>query len=345
MVDFKSYLSSAAREIDSTLEGYFVEQINRSQKASSKLTHLTQKFAESCKGGKRIRGGLVKLGFELSSKEQNPEILVVAAAIEILQTGLLVHDDIIDLSETRRGKPTLYKTLGGDHYGISQAICLGDAAFFLSQELIADSNFPEDRKNKAIRFFINSMLKTVTGEMLDVEIPAQKSFPTKEDILTIMHLKTAHYTFIGPLQLGAVLGGANEELLEKLEEFGKNLGLAFQIQDDILGVFGTEQELGKSVTSDIEESKVTLLILKALENADQNQKDILEKLYGKGKISVHEHKQIKQVFINTGALDYSKEMELDYINVAKKLIPDLTSDRHMNELLLQMADFLIKRSK
>jgi geranylgeranyl diphosphate synthase type I len=141
------------------------------------------------------------------------------------------------------------------------------------------------------------------------------------------------------------LAGASEDRLTKIKQFGTDLGIAFQIQDDILGIFGDEHTLGKSVTSDIEEGKNTLLITEAYKNANNEQKQILDKYYGSGEVSSEHLEQIKHVFIETGALEYSKNMASQYVESAKKLIPELTKSEDHRHLLSEMSEFLVNRDK
>lgn len=343
-MDFKRYLQISALEINRELDAFFKVWRRGVNQTSTKLAALNNTFIESCQGGKRLRGTLVKFGFELTGNQSNADILKPAIAFEIFQTAILDHDDIIDLSPLRRGKPTIYKALGGNHYGISQAICLGDIGFFLAYQIISESNFPDKNKNLAITSFSNSMIDTGLGEMLDIELPFL-SQGSEDDISTIFRLKTAMYTIVGPMSLGAILGGADQKLLNKIKQFGTALGIAFQIQDDILGVFGTEEALGKSVTSDIEEGKLTLLILHARQNADRFQKEKLEKCYGNGKINNKELEQIRQILISTGALDYSQKKAEKLVADAKKIIPKITKDLKYKNYLEEMADFLVKRNK
>jgi geranylgeranyl diphosphate synthase, type I len=365
-MEFLKYLKNAASEIEKELEVFFKIWRQNAEKINSMLLPLIDASIEACKGGKRIRGALVKLGYELaqpvilsgSEGSQDPagdssalpqndkrEVLKASAAYEIFQTAILAHDDIIDKSELRRARPTIFKKLGGDHYATSQTICLGDIGFFQAIEIISGTNFNEKAKNEAIKSFSQTMTETALGQMLDIEIPS-KNLPRKEkDALTIFHLKTARYTITGPLLLGAILGEGKPELLEKIKEFGDNLGIAFQIQDDILGVFGTEKELGKSVSSDIEEGKQTLLITKALEVASPQQKQILTDLYGKPEAIFKEVEEIRKIFKDTGALDYSRSLALEYVDKAKKVISELTSNPGLEKILNQMAVFLVERKK
>lgn len=343
-MDFIDYLQTSAGQINDELDSFFKIWQKEVKKISPKLLPLVKAFIKAGDGGKRLRGTLVKIGYELAqihlrgvtSSHLGGEIIKVAAAYEIFHSSVLIHDDIIDQSLLRRGKPTLYRQLGGNHYGISQSISLADLGFFLSVKLISESNFDEDLKSKALSFFSQIVIDTALGEVLDVE---------KGDALTIIRLKTARYSVVGPLILGAVLAGAKLDLRDQLEEFGENLGIAFQIQDDVLGVFGSEKTLGKSVTSDIEEGKNTLLITYALEHASLKQKAILKKYYGQGNLGDQGLGAVRKVFLDTGSLVYSRQKALQYIFKAKKFIPKLTKDKKLKDLLVGMADYLVKRNK
>lgn len=343
-MDFQEYLKKSAEEIEITIEDFLKVWSKDIDTLSPRLLPLTNLLIEYCKGGKRLRGALVKLGYEMY-EGKGGEINKIASAYEIFQTAILAHDDIIDLSETRRGKPTLYRQLGGDHYGISQTIGLGDIGFFLTVKMMADTNFDPLLKNQALSFFAQAVVNTGLGEVLDVELPHLNQERNEQDVITIHKLKTAYYTISAPLILGAILAGADMSMQKRLEDFGENLGIAFQIQDDILGVFGDEKQLGKSVTSDIEEGKNTLLITEALKNANSAQKEILAKYYGKGRVDQEAVEQIKQVFTDTNALEYSQKRAEEYVKIAKKLIPEITDNQKYQDLLEEMSDFLVKRDK
>lgn len=201
------------KEIDKLLQ----DLRSQVKKISLQLLPLVDKFIESCGGGKRLRGKLVLLGYKLAAGKQNREVLKIAAAYEIMHAAILAHDDIIDQSLTRRDKPSLYKAVGTE-----QAITLADLGFFLAIKIIAESKFPEKAKNEALKLFSQTMMDTAIGQMLDIQ---------KSDPVLVRKLKTAKYTVAGPLQLGAVLAGGK---LDLLDQFGTNLGIAFQIKDDIL---------------------------------------------------------------------------------------------------------------
>lgn len=352
-MDFQSYLKVAALEINQQIDRFFNIWQKEVSRTSPTLVPLTKILIENCRGGKTLRGTLVKLGYDLARdsigsaglQNDNNEILKPAAAVEIFHTSVLAHDDIIDQSALRRGKPTIYRQLGGDHYGISQTIALADIGFFLTIRLISEANFKEDRKNKAISAFARTVINTGLGEVLDVELPRLKGNRVDKDVITIHRLKTSYYTIIDPLSLGATLAGGDQKLIDNLAEFGENLGIAFQIQDDILGVFGSEEVLGKPITDDIEEGKNTLLITQAFKKVTPAQKKVLDKYYGKGKIGQNGLKSIRKVFIETGSLDYSRQKAVQYVARAKAVIPKITTNPKYSQLLSQMADFLVERDR
>lgn len=343
-MDFKDYLVGSAKAIDKEVSISLTNFRKEVGRLNKKLLPLVDIFIEANSGGKRLRGSLVRLGYELTGRQYTPEILKPAAAVEVFQTAILIHDDIIDQSSTRRSRPTIYVALGGDHYAISQAMVLADIGFFLAVGLITSSDFPDNFKNRAISLFSKMVINTGLGEMLDVELPHLKD-RREEDVVELHKLKTSYYTFTYPLMIGWIIAGGGEEMFNQFSSFGENLGLAFQIQDDILGVYGNEEEVGKSTASDIEEGKNTLLITYALEHADKGQKEILDGNYGRGKIGLKEQEMIKEIFITTGALDYSRSKVLKYVLLAKKIIPAITKDLKMQVLLTLMADFLITRQR
>lgn len=344
-MDFTSYFPQTAKKINQQLEQFYKQWLKESQAVHPKIEEFVKLCIEANKDGKRLRGMMVDLGFRLSPSEYREEVMKAGAAFEVFQTAILAHDDMMDKSITRRGKPTIFHQLGEDHYAASQTVCLGDVGFFQTFIILSELDFPSERKTVAIRFFARHILATALGQMLDIEFSMKEKSRSEEDALLIAYLKTSTYTFIAPLILGASLGGADKSYLKKLEAFGSPLGVAFQIQDDILGIFGDEKTIGKSVTSDVEEGKNTALITKAYEKADPNQKKILDRYYGQGTITLEHLLLVKQVFIETGALDYAKSMAVQYGDKAKKMIPELTQDSQLQNLLSEMADYIIARNK
>jgi len=343
-MSFTTYLTLAAEEVEQELDATLTRWEKTISQEYPLLVPFITAFVEQCRGGKRVRGALVKLGYGLADRSENKDIITVAVAFEIFQTAILSHDDIIDRSELRRGKPSLYQALGGNHYGISQTISLGDLGFFLAVELISRTNFPHENKNKAIAIFSHIMQQTALGEILDVYLPTTDEF-TEEDIFTIIKLKTSPYTIIGPLSVGATLAGASSGLLETIRAFGENLGIAYQIHDDVLGVFGEEEMLGKSNVSDIIEGKRTHMYWYARQHANEEQRKALQTIYGKEALTAAEVETIQHIFKDTGAYDYATGLVKNYTAKASEIIPQLTKNHEQRALLSDITRFLSERKK
>ena len=342
-MDFKNYLNIAALKIDLEIDSFFKIWIKEIEETSPRLLPLSKAFFDACRGGKRIRGTLVCLGYDLVGQRKTPYIFDVAVAYELFQTAILVHDDIIDKSPKRRGKPTLHKMLGGKHYGISQAICLGDIGFFLASQLVARSKFPDRQKNKALLFFSRAMYATGIGELLDVELSRMRTAGSEEDIYTIYRLKTAFYTIVAPLSLGAILAGADKKVLNAIRVYGENIGITYQIQDDINDILGTRKNLNKQPGADVREGKSTLLYLYAYKHADKEQKKVLLDIYGKENATQKDIDKIKNIFLATGAVEHVRSKAQEYIDDAKKVIPHITKNKKQSELLEEIAQFFVKK--
>lgn len=355
-MNFKSFLQNSARKIDKELEAIFHNWSKDVDQVSPRLYPYANALAETCGGGKRIRGALVMLGYEMACGGwhvaggseagkavigSDREILKVAAGYEIFQAAILAHDDIVDKSELRRGKPSLYSRMGGDFAGISKAICLGDIGFFLAFKIISDSGFPDKVKNKALKIFSQAMLDTGLGELLDIDLATGQKLIEVSDIISVYTYKTAFYTITTPLQLGAVLRGASDDKLEPIKLYGQNLGIAFQIKDDINDIFKENKGLGKEPGGDIKEGKKTLLYLNANENIDEKQRKILNKYYGNPNIGQDEMDLVKDVLQKSGSLEYSQKEVEKYAKKAKKYIRHITSNEEYRNLLIEMAEYFV----
>ncbi len=339
-MDFNDYLNKQAQILDDRVEEVLADVASKSEQIDPKLTKVFEKFRLASKDGKRIRGSLVLLGYKIGGGRKTENILDAAAAFEIFQTSILAQDDVIDKSMTRRLKPTLHQSLGGDHKAISQTICLSDVGLFTAYRLMSTLRIEDSLKIKALNLFSQTLTQTVFGEMLDIEAPFLERDFTDKDSYKIALLKTARYTVSGPLMVGAILAGAKTEILKELQLYGDNLGIAFQIQDDILGVFGDEGKTGKSASSDIKESKATLLIAYAQKQADKEQKAILKRYYGNEDIDDSGVKQIRMVFEKTGALDYANKQAENYFIKSSKSLKNIKE-----ELLLSLVEYLRMRVK
>ena len=294
------------------------------------------------KGGKRVRGYLIKLGQMLYGKDDD-SFIDLAAAIEIFQTAILIHDDIIDEADTRRGLDTINAKYKG-HIGVSKAICIGDLGFFISYRIINNSDASKELKDEIIRVYSKTLHNTVNGEIIDIELPL-KSLEYHKDmdekiIYDIYVNKTAWYTIIGPILIGAASCGISKDDEEKLIEMGINLGIAFQIKDDLLGLYSNQAKMGKTL-NDIKEKKQTIIYKYAIDNANVDELSLLGKYYGKQDISKKETDIVLDIFEKTGARKNAEDLVIYYTNKGIDIINKM--DVQNKELFIDFANYLLKR--
>lgn len=307
-------------------------------------------FLDFVKCGKCMRGFLVNFGYNLAKNQPQDtppakDILISSICYEIFETGILAHDDIIDNSPTRRNRKSMLTELGEKPLGLARAICMGDYGIMLSSFLVQFTNFSDAIKLKALKSQSEVYLKTVIGELKDVDISANKDF-SKENIFDMYYYKTALYSIIGPLTFGAVLGGASEKLILEIEEIGKFLGFAFQIKDDILGVFGNATTIGKSTNSDITEGKSTILAEIFMETATGTDKEQFLENYGKGESQTAENVQkIITLFNKYEIKERCEEILKNHIENAYTQIKNSTLNDNAKGDFIEFSNYLLSRNK
>lgn len=343
-MQFAQYLKESAIRIETELQNYTKKRWNDLIAKYPSTNDLIPAFVDSCEWGKRIRAVLVKLWYQIAGGQNISDIYIPAIWVEIFQTAILAHDDIIDKSDLRRGKPTLYKVLWWDHYGVSQTICLGDIWLLLATRTMIEWNFSDEIKTRASHHFIDMIINTWIGEMIDVKLPIM-SDPTYDDIISVCRLKTAEYTINTPLKLWALFAWRNDEQLSSFDEFALNLWIAFQIKDDILGIFWDSYTIGKSIDSDIVEWKRTLLRYWAQNHMNDEQKQVWESIYGHINISDADINTIRSILQDCGAYEYASNEMSKYVHNAKASISNITQDPQYINLLNELADLMMNRSK
>lgn len=308
------------------------------------------------RGGKRLRGAFVIKGYELMGGEPTEEIYKAAMAIEMIHAYLLVLDDFNDKSDTRRGGPTAHKiiekfhtegNLKGDpfHFGISSASIASLVGQHMANNLLLSINLPIDRVVKAVRQVNDAINITALGQIRDI-YNQTISDVTEEDVMKVHEYKTAVYTYLNPLQLGVTLAGATDDEIEKLKGYAIPAGIAFQLQDDILGMYGDPKDTGKSNMDDLKEGKMTLLISQALKNSDITQRESIMKTLGDRDLSPQQHAEVQKIIIETKSLDHSKEVAQRLVNQGKIAMLENYPDKHDNEgmkFIVGIADYMIER--
>ncbi|MFQ5952991.1 MAG: polyprenyl synthetase family protein [Candidatus Omnitrophota bacterium] len=304
--------------------------------------------------GKRIRPALFVISYQGYTKRKNysyKKLLRCSLSLELLHNFMLVHDDVIDKSDLRRGKPTLhrlfnkmYKAPGKDELGSHLSIVAGDIIFALAIEAFLSLDEDLSRKDRALKKFGETAVFTGTGEFIDViEGKSKIEKITEKDVLLNYTLKTAKYTFECPLVMGALLAGASKNELKKLSRIGIALGQAFQVQDDLLDMFSSSKKIGKPVLSDLSESKKTLLVWKAYNTLDKKDRKVLKyflekdrKTYGdllkfrklikKSGAQRYCLKRIESLFQEADSVCSSLRMKPRYKNVFKRFLRDFFSE-------------------
>lgn len=318
-------------QIDRSLEE-FLEKVKREYKLELVNPVLYESIKEfSLREGKRIRPLLLILsykGYSNNTQALPRSFYHAATCIELLHNFMLIHDDIIDRSDLRRGKPTLHrilsrvtKTREQEKLGFDLSIIAGDIVYALAIDAFLSIQVPLERKERALKYFIQTATFTAMGEFIDTLHGVERVQRIKEaDVLLNYTLKTARYTFDCPLVVGAMLAGAPEQDIKNLSSIGLTIGQAFQIQDDILGIFDSQKNIGKSILSDLAESKKTLLVCHAFSKLRDKEKKAFLKCFTKSKKTYKDLVAIRKIFINSGSLDYSLAEIKKRIKQAEKVI-------------------------
>jgi len=304
-------------------------------------------------GGKRLRPAFMYYGYLAAGGKDLKKIIKTSISIELAHGFLLIHDDIIDRDNKRHNLDTfnyryskigknIFKTDDCEHFGNSIAILVGDTVNALGSQVLFDSDFKAENIVRALSRLQGIISSTVIGEAQDVCIE-YRGKATEKEVLKMYENKTAKYSIEGPLHLGAILAGANEELLKAFSAYAIPIGIAFQIQDDILGVFGSEKKLGKTVGADIAEGKQTLLVVRAKEKANKNQLRILNNLLGKKDLTKKEVEIFQNIICETGSLDYAKNLAKELIQKSKKELEKMEINLEAKNFLQEIADFMIER--
>lgn len=286
---------------------------------------------------KRLRPILITAAYKCFKDDD--EIIFPSLSIELMQSFLLIHDDIIDEDDLRRGKKTIHKIYaekgGNYHYGISMGINVGDISGALISDPIFNSNFSDDKKTIAVRELNGIYLEEICGQIMDTNDIEDNSLERlKETYL----LKTVAYTTRGPLKLGCIFAG---EYYYDFSNYAIPLGLAFQIKNDLLGIFGNEEETGKSNSSDIRKGKITYPIQYTIDNCDEEKKDFILRNLGKKDLNEDEIDEIKKIVKET-SLDEINKIIFNYIKQAKESL-DLNLKKEGLETLIKIAELVEKR--
>lgn len=347
-IDHGTFMKEKKERIDKELAAFFQERERDSLDPVCKNVNEHIK-AFTMNGGKRLRPLLVVLGHDLFA-QPDEKVYRAAISMELTQTYLLIHDDIMDQSEIRRGKPSLHVSVRNqikerfpDPERISEniAIVAGDLADSLAHQALLECGLTPENVLKA-NFELSKIIEmTGYGQLIDIDSAGNDQF-SQPDLLRLHILKTARYTIEGPLVLGAMLSGTSEDV-KPLSYYGTLLGTAFQLHDDILGLFGEEAETGKSIKSDVNEGKKTLLMLKAMELSGPLEREFISKCLSSGNVSDQDFNRLREIVKESGSYDYSRNMMEKMISKSKEYLSEVNGKPEIKEFLSWLAHYIIER--
>lgn len=308
------------------------------------------------RGGKRFRAVLVLAGYHLATGRAPRSALRAAAALEHFQSWMLIHDDIIDHSEERRGGPTVHRLVSANHhrerregsseeYGMGIAITLGDLEEPFTVDALLSTAVPAGARLSALAEYVRMTRLTAYGQLLDIRNGTlDPGAVTEVDVLNVHRLKSAMYTVACPLRIGAILGGMSPAGLADLESIGTDLGIAFQLRDDVLGAGFDADESGKS-SNDLAEGKRTLLVVRAWASASEADRTRLARVLGNAHATPEDVERARGVIRTTGSLAYS---ERRISELTARALRRLARSRSLaprgKPLVREIADRLVRRT-
>ena len=304
---------------------------------------LIRKAENFARGGKHLRPAFCLAGWLAAGGAQNDDRLIkAAAALEWLQASALVHDDLMDGSDTRRGKPAAHKYFANLHqennwqddpqdFGLSGAVLLGDLLLMWCDEMFHTSGFAADTLLAAAKYLDLAKTEVTIGQYLDV-VGQFKGADDLNAAMQVVRFKSAKYTIERPLHIGATLAGGDETLIRTLSDVGLPLGEAFQLRDDILGVFGDPELTGKPAGDDLTSGKRTVLLALASQMAEEYQKQAIERVIGNPGATVEDIAAVREVFVDTGAVAKTEAMIDSLVEQANRALNEINSAAARAEL-------------
>lgn len=347
-------LAGVAGEVDRFLASFLPQQCSAFVELDSALAPLGDELsALLASGGKRLRPAFVYWGHRATGAAHDGGLIYPATAVELFHAFALIHDDVMDRSGERHGRPTAHRAMRDYHrqaglqgdsewFGVGAAVVIGDLAFAWADELMDRAPLTPAAMRRARQVFTQLGTEVIGGQYLDLRL-AGLSNAGETDALGVALLKSGRYTATRPLQLGACLGGADETLQAALATYGDAAGVAFQLRDDVLGLFGDPSDTGKAIADDLREGKRTPLVLRALELASPAGHRLLETALGDPTLDEVAIARVREVVVDSGALAAIENKLSDCEQQAYAALTPLTEPAHT--ALSRLAEFAAWRSQ
>ena len=334
---FEEYLNSYAEKVGELINSYIPKGVHPDVRR-----YLYSPLREYSKNGGKRHRPLICYAACMAVGGDAERATSAGAAIEHFHTAALIHDDIADEAEMRRGEPCYHLS-----EGIGLAINTGDYALSLVNSIVmGDPALSDSMKLRVMTELVKMTQHTIEGQALDLGWARDGRYDiTTEDYLVMATHKTAHYSGAVPLAVGALVGGGTEAEIEALRNYGLDTGLAFQIQDDLLNLIGSEESTQKDFRNDITEGKRTLVVVHALQNSEEAaKKRLIEILSSKEKNQVVLAEAVA-LMEQSGSIEYAKNYAENLTSIAKNRLVDMVEPSDARELLLSMADWFVNRLK
>ncbi|KAA9394432.1 polyprenyl synthetase family protein [Kocuria coralli] len=347
--------------LSAELSRWFELQTREAAEITDAALPLVEAVAALSTGGKRLRAQLLYWGWRAAGGARESEIPVVAAAsLELFQTAALIHDDVIDRSDTRRSMPSVHKwfeaihmrrgwDLEAPHFGTSSAILVGDMALTWSEQLFSRALAMAGHPAEAAADFATMRTEVMIGQYLDIhaevagpDVPREL---TVQRALDVLRFKSAKYSAEHPVALGALLAAAPEEFVEQCRAFALPLGEAFQLRDDILGIFGDPVTTGKPAGDDLREGKRTAVIGLHFEMADHDDAALISSVLGRQDLQDDDVRSAREALRRSGALAATEDMVGRLTDRAFTELERLPTDPLAKAALLGIARAAVKRDK
>ena len=342
--------------VDAFLTSLFTQLTEDARRISPHYETLWQDIQKLYNaGGKRLRSYMTFLTYQAYSDNSYESILPAAAAQELMHMAMLIHDDIIDRDDVRYGVKNIasefmdhYQELLSQesdrrHYANSAAILAGDLLISQSYVLIGETEADPAAVLASQKLLSKAVFQVAGGELLDTEAAFRGA--DSADPLTIAEQKTASYSFVSPFLMGAVLAGVDQTQQDILQNLGEQLGIAYQLQDDLLGVFGDESNTGKSSSGDLKEGKRTLLLSEFYKLASETQRQQFNAHFGNHQATNEEIAAMKSLLVESGAKASSETLMTAYQDHAYALVDALEIQQLHRNAFIALIDFCVRREK
>lgn len=347
-------LVALREQVDAAFTALLDELDGRLRDLHPRAVPMGDELRRFAAGGKRLRPTLLLLGHQVAARSPG-RVLGPALALELVHTCALLHDDLIDDAADRRGQPAAHVAFSRRHdeagwhgdgarYGMSAALLLGDLAHVWADELFDRADVDIEHAQQARAVFATMREEVTVGQFLDVTAAVTRTEGTS-GALEVANLKSARYSVARPLEIGAVLATGRSALADGLFRFGVPLGQAFQLRDDILGVFGDEATTGKSAVSDLVEGKRTWLLAATLERLPAEDAEDVGSLLGDPSLDDAAVSTIRRAMVESGGLAATEEKIDDLVDLAMTELERLPVGEGARSTLRSLASYLVDRER